>query len=109
MGKNSSKARPSLKGSGSLPDYFNPSESRSSAGRKADGKMAPENNEASSLTRQDLLDLGSDFKSYFNSTIAQKLSPIAQQLSDFTSTLKEVSSTAENAMELGLTVQEENK
>lgn len=111
MGKNSAnKARPSLKGSGSLPDYFNPSKACSSVGKDAeDGKMVPENNEGSSLTRQDLRDLSSDLKSHFDTMIAQKLSPIAKQLLDLTSTLKEVSSTAEAAMELGLTVREENK
>lgn len=112
MGKNSAnKARPSLKGSGSLPDYFNPSETRSSTGRDAEdeGKMAPGADTDPPLSRQDLLDLGADLKSHFASMIAQKLSPIAQQLSDLASALKEVSSTAENAMELGLTLQEDTK
>lgn len=105
MGKNSgSKSRPSLKGSGSLPDYFNPTDSRSlpATDRTEDGKMAPVQTESSSVTKQDLLDLGADLKSYFDSRIAQQLSPIAQQLSDLSSTLKEVSSTADAAMELSL-------
>lgn len=112
MGKNwGSKSRPSLKGSGSLPDYFNSSEPRSSnaVDTGEDGKMAPEKLKGSLFTRQDLLDLGADLKSYFNSMIAQKLSPIAQQLSDLSNTLKEVSSTAEITVEIGLTVQEDIK
>lgn len=112
MGKNSgSKSRPSLKGSGSLPNYFSSLEPRSSAVPECgeDDKMAPECPGESSVMKQDLLDLGADLKSYFDSLIAQRLSPIAQQLSDLKSNLKEVSSTAETTLEIGLTLQEDSK
>lgn len=112
MGKNSgSKARPSLKGSGSLPDYFNPPETRSSleAGPLDEGKMAPESTETASLTKRDLLNLGADLKSYFKLSISQELSPIAQQLSELTSALKDVASTADTAMELGLSLQKSTR
>lgn len=107
MGKNSgNKSRPSLKGSGSLPNYFNSSESRSlpATDRSEDGKMAPNYPEGASVTKP-----RADLKSFFDSRIAQQLSPITQQLSDLMSTLKEVSSTADAAMEIGLPLQEDNK
>lgn len=92
------KSTPSLNRSGSLSDYFNPSELWSSAevSPEDEAKMAPEKPDNTSLTKQDLLNLGTDLKSYFTTLIAQKLSPILQQLSDLTSTLKEISSTADS-------------
>lgn len=112
MGKNSgSKSRPSLKGSGSLPDYFNAAENRSlpEAELEAAGKMAPSSPDGLPLSRQDLLDLSADLKSYFDAAIDKKLLPISRQLSELASTLKDVSAMAETAMELGLTVQEDTK
>lgn len=71
--------------------------------------MALETSKGAPLNRQDLQDLGADFKSYFNTLIAQKLSPILQQLSDLTATLKEVLSAAKMEMEISLAVQDNTK
>lgn len=120
MGRNNgSKSKQSLKGSGALADYFNAAELRPSAPAESgtSGKMAPEmapeiaseKTDAASLTRQDLIDLGADLKAYFDTKLAQSISPIAQQLTDLSSSLKEVSGTADAAMELGLAVREETK
>lgn len=112
MGKNSgNKSRPSLKATGSLPDYFSPPETRSSleAGPMDKGKMAPESTGIASLTKQDLLNLGADLKSYFKASIAQELSPISQQLSELSSALKDVASTVDTAMEMGLSLQKSTR
>lgn len=69
--------------------------------------MAPLMAGEAPLSRQDLLNLSADLKSHFDSAIDRKLLPISKQLSELASTLKDVSATAETAMELGLTVQED--
>lgn len=63
---------------------------------------------SSSLTRQDLLDLGTDPHNP-TSLIAQKLAQISQQLTDLSSTLKEVSHTADTALEASIALQDETR
>lgn len=112
MGKNSgNKSRPSLRGSGSLPDYFNAAEPRSLPEPESGdvGNMAPATSDGLPLSKRDLQDLSADLKSHFDSAIDKKLLPISRQLSELASTLKDVSATAEAAMELGLTIQEDTK
>lgn len=94
MGKiTGNKSRQSLKGSGTLQDYFGAVEPKTptQADLAAVSKMAPETTpegpEGAALSRQDLLDLGADLKASFNSMLAQKISPIAKQLSDLASAL----------------------
>lgn len=85
MGKNSgNKSRPSFRGSGSLPDYFNAAESRSLPEAEPDGigNMAPTTPDALPLSRQDLRDLSIDLKSHFDTAIDKKLLPISRQLSE---------------------------
>lgn len=122
MGKGSvNKNKAKLRGAGSLPGYFTSPEARTSKEHGVGGpiKMAPEKQgsgktpgktkDAAAVTKQDLLDFGLDLKSHFEATIATKIDPILQQLAEVTAGLKDVSRTAETAMELGLTLQEENK
>lgn len=98
-----------------MQDYFGtvdpktPVRADSAAVNKMAPESSPESLEGTSLTHQDLHNLGNDLKSYFDSTLAQRISPIAQQLSNLAATLKDVSTTAEAAMELGLAVQNDTR
>lgn len=108
MGKNSaSKARPSLKGVGSLPTYFTPAEALSPGLNTVvgDDKMAPASTDDPALTRQDLQDLGADLKSYFLSMFAQKLASISKQLTELSEALKEVSHMADTALDASIALQ----
>lgn len=112
MRKNTgNKVRPSLKGSGSLPTYFTPTERCSPGAVKVgeEDKMAPAYSNSSTLMRQDLLDLGTNLKSNFSSMIVQKLAPISKQLANHCANLREVSHTADTALEVSMALQVESK
>lgn len=122
MGKGTvNKAKAGQKGTGPLPGYFHPPETRTSAeaGPPDGTKMAPERGRAETeedaapsamaITRQDLFDLSLDLKSHFEATIAQKLTPVMQQLTELSSAMKDVSRTADAAMDLGLALQEDSR
>lgn len=78
------KAKASLKGTGPLPSYFGSPELQTTSEVGEDGgtKMAPDKQRldkvageavvANAITRQDLLDFGTDLKSHFETTMAQK-------------------------------------
>lgn len=122
MGKGSvNKNKANLRGACSLPSYFISPKARTTEEHRAGGpvKMAPEQQgsgkmpgealNAAAVTRQDLLDFGLDLKSHFKAKIVSKIDPVLQQLAELMAGLKDVSRTAETVMELGLTLQEENR
>lgn len=97
MGKSrGNKPKSTLKGSGSIPLFFAsadcPSPPASEPSEKP--KMAPDSQAEAPISKQDLIDLGSDLKAHFTDLMSKQLVPIFQKVSEFNSAIKDVSHTA---------------